>query len=263
MKLNFRDITTRATFNGVHRMPDPVLSIVNGRVPDETLVPVSRVKVGDPIMLVWNISHPSEIFGIQVVDCLAQTLDGRKMKIIENGCTTDDIIVSHVQYGERNQKAFTDAMAFKFPDAEDVWIKCSVKTCIQKREHIILESGVSEDHLCQQEPNCKNRVKRTADELSKNTIMEESENVKILHNKLQVIDVYAPEANMTSEIGYAAPLKAGPEVGNKEGKLCMLKSIYASSAAFLVTLYLTTILCGGVLVYSMKKQKRSNVNFQF
>ena len=242
-------------------MPDPVLSIVNGRVPDETLVPASRVKVGDPLMFVWNISHPSEIFGIQVVDCMAQTLDGRKMKIIENGCTTDDIIISSVQYGERNQKAFADAMAFKFPDAEDIWIKCSVKTCIQKREHIIIEHGVSEEHICQKDPNCKNRVKRSSDELAKNTIMEESDHIKILHNKLQVIDVYAPEANMTSEFGYAAPLTASPELGNQPRKLCMLKSIYSSSAAFLVTLYLTTVLCGGVFVYSMRKQKRSNVVF--
>ncbi|KAE9552817.1 hypothetical protein FO519_003974 [Halicephalobus sp. NKZ332] len=267
-KFNFiSDITTRATFNGVHRMPDPILTIVNGRVPDEKLLPASRVKVGDPIMFIWNTSPPSEVFGIQVLDCLAQTLDGRKKKIIENGCTTDDIIISSVQYGDSNQKAFSDAMAFKFPDAEDVWIKCSVRTCIQKRDHILIESGVPEDHLCQKEPQCKNRTKRSSEDISNNDVIEGSEHVHVLHNKLQVFDIYAKMgSNKTSE---ASPLKSETQnpqelqTGDSQDppRLCMLKSVYASSAAFLVTLYVTTILSGGVFVYSIKKQNHVDVRF--
>lgn len=84
------------------------------------------------------------------MDCVAETLDGRVMKIIEDGCSTDDIIVTNVQYSENNQKAFADAMAFKFPDAEDVWIKCNVQTCLQRHEHLqVLASG--ETHLCPKE----------------------------------------------------------------------------------------------------------------
>lgn len=98
-----------------------------------------------------------EIYGVRVLDCVAETMDGRKMKIIEDGCSTDDIIVTHVQYAENNQKAFADAMAFKFPDAEDVWIKCNVQTCLQRHEH--LQILATENHICPKESvriNCIN-----------------------------------------------------------------------------------------------------------
>uniref|UniRef100_A0AC34RIY6 ZP domain-containing protein n=1 Tax=Panagrolaimus sp. JU765 TaxID=591449 RepID=A0AC34RIY6_9BILA len=254
-KFNFiSDITTRATFNGLHTAPEPVLTIIDGRVPSENAASATRVKVGDPIMLLWNISHPSEVYGIQVVDCLAQTLDGRKMQIIENGCSTDDIIVSSVQYGEHNQKAFADAMAFKFPDAEDVWIKCSVKTCIQRKDHIIIASGISDEHVCRQESQCKLRKKRSWDDLPKNVVIDETgDNVHILHKKLQVIDVYADSESQTLFEPSFAALKAENE---SVSEICMLKSIYASSAAFLGTLYLTTILSSGIFIYSMKKRSQ-------
>lgn len=238
-------------------MPEPSLTIVNGRVPDEQLTPASLVKVGDALMFVWNMTHPSEIYGIQIIDCIAKTLDGRKMKIIENGCTTDDIIISSVTYGERNQKAFADAMAFKFPDVEDIWIMCSIRTCIQKREHLIIENGISEEHICKSEPQCEKRTKRDTNDLIENAKIDGTdESITILHNKLQVIDVYANQ-NSTS---FALKLKSQNDEKNdeKELKLCMLKSVYAISAAFLIMLYFSTAISGGVLIYSLRKHSKQS-----
>jgi hypothetical protein len=264
-KFNFiSDITTRATFNGISAMPEPSLTIVNGRVPDEQLTPASLVKVGDAIMFVWNMTHPSEIYGIQVEDCIAKTLDGRKMKILENGCTTDDIIISSVTYGERNQKAFADAMAFKFPDVEDIWIMCSVRTCIQKREHLLIENGISEEHLCKSEPKCdKLRKKRNTNDLIKNAKIDGTDNsITVLHNKLQVIDVYANE-NSTMALSLRSQIQNEMEEKEEtELKLCMLKSVYAMSAAFLIMLYFSTAVSGGILVYSLRRHSKqtSHIN---
>uniref|UniRef100_A0A7E4W6C2 ZP domain-containing protein n=1 Tax=Panagrellus redivivus TaxID=6233 RepID=A0A7E4W6C2_PANRE len=251
-KFNFiSDITTRATFNGVSRMPEPTLAIVNGRVPDENIAPATWVRVGDPIMFIWNTTHQSELYGIEVEDCLAKTLDGRMIKIIENGCTTDDLIISSVQYGDRNQKAFADAMAFKFPDADDIWIKCSVRTCIQRHKHLLIAEGISEDHICKSEPLCHNRRKRSAAELTASAKLDGTdENVHIIDQKMRVIDVYSPsEANLT----LPEPMELAPLRPEEESKLCMLKSIYASSAAFMITLYVSTAISGGVLIYSLKR----------
>uniref|UniRef100_A0A914YNZ7 ZP domain-containing protein n=1 Tax=Panagrolaimus superbus TaxID=310955 RepID=A0A914YNZ7_9BILA len=261
-KFNFiSDITTRATFNGVSAMPEPSLTIVNGRLPDEQLTPAKLVKVGDAIMFVWNMTHPSEIYGIQVEDCIAKTLDGRKMKILENGCTTDDIIISSVTYGERNQKAFADAMAFKFPDVEDIWIMCSVRTCIQKREHLLIETGISEEHLCKSEPKCEkqHRLKRQTHDLTAK-IDGTDESITILHNKLQVIDVYANE-NSTMALSLHSQKNDENEVQEENKlKLCMLKSVYAMSAAFLIMLYFSTAVSGGILVYSLRKHSKQTTS---
>uniref|UniRef100_A0AC34FQK2 ZP domain-containing protein n=1 Tax=Panagrolaimus sp. ES5 TaxID=591445 RepID=A0AC34FQK2_9BILA len=257
-KFNFiSDITTRATFNGVSAMPEPSLRIVNGRVPDDHLTPAKLVKVGDAIMFVWNMTHPSEIYGIQVEDCIAKTLDGRKMKIVENGCTTDEIIISSVTYGERNQKAFADAMAFKFPDVEDIWIMCSVRTCIQKREHLLIETGISEDHLCKTEPKCdKHRAKRQTTDLIENAKIDGTdETITILHNKLQVIDVYANQ-NSTMALSLYSQKNENELQKENELKLCMLKSVYAMSAAFLIMLYFSTAISGGILVYSLRRHSK-------
>ena len=238
-------------------MPEPSLTIVNGRIPGENLTPATRVKVGDAIMFVWNITKPSEIYGIEVVDCLAKTLDGRKMKIIENGCTTDDIIISSVTYGEKNQRAFADAMAFKFPDVEDIWIMCSVRTCIQKHKHLLIEAGISEEHICKSEPQCEKRSKRSPKDLVESAKIDGTDNsITVLHHKLQVIDVYANDNSSTTAINFerhSEKQKAEEEIGIK---LCMLKSVYAMSAAFLIMLYLSTALSGGVLFYSLRRHSK-------
>lgn len=212
-------------------------------------------------MFIWHISHPSEIYGIQVIDCMAQTLDGRSMKIIENGCTTDDIIISNIQYNEENQRAFADAMAFKFPDAEDIWIKCAVRTCIQHSKHILIDKNLIDNHICQNEFKCKRDKRDTSKENPDKSINIDynDDSINIIHHKLTVLDVMADmESNITIPI---ESKKSSLRSDNKpKYQLCMLKSIYASSAAFLLTLYISTLLSGGVLIYSLKRKRQDNIN---
>uniref|UniRef100_A0A9J2Q1L1 ZP domain-containing protein n=1 Tax=Ascaris lumbricoides TaxID=6252 RepID=A0A9J2Q1L1_ASCLU len=168
-KFNFiSDITTRGIIGGTAAIPTIDLTIVPGRVPDPALEPAHTVIVGEPLMYIWHLKAETEIYGLRVKDCFAEAKDGRKMKIINNGCSMDPLIVSHVQYSENSHKAspsslligalcklgaFADGMAFKFPDAEDVWVICAVTTCIRRFEHLLAND---EENLCDNQPVSSN-----------------------------------------------------------------------------------------------------------
>lgn len=72
------------------------------------------------------------MYGVRVRDCNAETMQGRRFKILENGCTSDPVTISDVTYSDDMSKAYSDAMAFKFPDAEDLWFKCTVAVCMKR-----------------------------------------------------------------------------------------------------------------------------------
>ncbi|VDM41741.1 unnamed protein product, partial [Toxocara canis] len=104
-KFNFiSDITTKGIIGATAQMPTIDLTIVPGRVPDPALEPAHTVVVGEPLMYVWHLKANTDIYGIRVKDCFAEAKDGRKMKIIDNGCSVDSLVVSHVQYSENHRK---------------------------------------------------------------------------------------------------------------------------------------------------------------
>jgi len=258
-KFNFiSDLTTRAILDGTATMIKPNLKVLNGRVPDVSLDAATRVYVGDPVIFVWTLKEKSEIYGVRVLDCVAETMDGRKMKIIEDGCSTDDIIITNVQYAENNQKAFADAMAFKFPDAEDVWIKCNIQMCLQRHEHLqILATG--ENHICPKESVCTKRRKRSVEELTQSRLELGDEDVMVVNNKLQVIDVYAPGTNQT-----ALPLIGDEPITDEIGfksAICMTQLYFSAAAAFLATIYLSTIICSCIFAYFFYKSSKPNSNW--
>lgn len=111
------------------------------------------------------------MYGIQVQDCVAETISGRKLPIILGGCTLDEVIISNIQYTPNvlqastdetfsnsvdTSKAFADAMAFKFPDSEEIWIICSIKLCLQPQLHLkTLDEKQTKETMCPTKPLVK------------------------------------------------------------------------------------------------------------
>uniref|UniRef100_A0A8R1DUS8 ZP domain-containing protein n=1 Tax=Caenorhabditis japonica TaxID=281687 RepID=A0A8R1DUS8_CAEJA len=111
------------------------------------------LKVGDPITFEWTLTKHSEIFGIELERCSAETEDGKGMKIIENGCSLDDELISDAQTVADHSKIFANSLAFKFPEEHVVWIRCAVRTCVRRSEHLEIIDG-SEGDLCESESSC-------------------------------------------------------------------------------------------------------------
>lgn len=72
------------------------------------------------------------IFGIQLERCSAETEDGKGMKIIENGCSLDDELISDATFSPDFSKIFANSLAFKFPEEHVVHIKCAVRPCVRR-----------------------------------------------------------------------------------------------------------------------------------
>ncbi|VDN55226.1 unnamed protein product [Dracunculus medinensis] len=139
--MNFSDISTKGIIGATAEMPSTQLTIVEGRIPDQTLQPAHTVMVGQQLMYIWHMPTSSEIYGFRVKECFAEAKDGRKTIIIEDSCSIDPLIVSHVKYSESLDKAFADGLAFKFPDADDLWITCMLQICLRKFEHLTIHSN--------------------------------------------------------------------------------------------------------------------------
>lgn len=89
-----------------------------------------------------------ELYGIQVKDCYAETLNNKRLKILSNGCSTERIVISDLQYMDNCQKAFSDSLGFKFAEEKDIWLFCDVKLCIQRQAHLRINSKEAERDLC-------------------------------------------------------------------------------------------------------------------
>uniref|UniRef100_A0A1I7VFC0 ZP domain-containing protein n=1 Tax=Loa loa TaxID=7209 RepID=A0A1I7VFC0_LOALO len=87
-------------------MPFVNLTVVQGHLPNPNMKSARVVSVGDPLMYIWHLNSKDGIYGIWVKECSAEAEDGRKMEIIENGCSLDSVIVSNVQYPENNLKYY-------------------------------------------------------------------------------------------------------------------------------------------------------------
>ncbi|VDK51944.1 unnamed protein product [Anisakis simplex] len=229
-------------------------TISSGRVPNPSLQPARTVAIGEQLMYVWYLKADTEIYGIRVRDCFAETKDGQKMKIINNGCTTDSLIVSNVQYSENGLKAFADATAFKFPDAEDVWLTCSVSICIRHFEHLIANS---EESLCETQPKCNEREKRSTEQEASAVSIYSIDD--LVHHKLRVTDSPSYEAfplkqqNSTSN-GYTIfkPISVvNGDSATEAVQLCLQKGAFAGVSAALLSTYFVTICLAGAMGFSL------------
>ncbi|CCD72202.2 ZP domain-containing protein [Caenorhabditis elegans] len=111
------------------------------------------LNVGDPIMFEWKLEQEHGIFGIQLERCSAESENGKGMKILENGCSLDEELISDTTYSQDFSKIYATSLAFKFPEEYEVFIRCAVRTCVKKTEHLEIINGEEED-LCSASNNC-------------------------------------------------------------------------------------------------------------
>lgn len=249
-KFNFiADISTRGIIGGTAEVPVIDLTIVRGRVPDPNLEPATVVSVGEPLMYIWYINHDTEIYGIRVKECSVETENGRKLKIIEEGCSLDPSIVSHVQYSENNLKGFADGSAFKFPDADNIWIMCAVTTCYRKSDRFITKDTNDTKHFCPKPISCSRRETRSTGKESGLTEIYSTDD--LVDHKLHVIDRPAqalPYRDNINEQPLEFPAKT----------FCVNKYLFAGTSAALLTAYLATLTVAGgfgLSVYRSQYQK--------
>ncbi|KHN76193.1 Cuticlin-1 [Toxocara canis] len=243
-KFNFiSDITTKGIIGATAQMPTIDLTIVPGRVPDPALEPAHTVVVGEPLMYVWHLKANTDIYGIRVKDCFAEAKDGRKMKIIDNGCSVDSLVVSHVQYSENHRKAFSDGMAFKFPDVEDVWLICSVTTCIRRFEHLIAND---EENLCDSQRKCSQREKRST-KITETSAVSVYSIDDLVNHKLRVIDSPAHALPFRQE-NNSRVIEDGMM---DDVKVCLEKRSFAGASAALISAYLATVCFAGGIGFSL------------
>ncbi|CAD5217773.1 unnamed protein product [Bursaphelenchus okinawaensis] len=227
-KINvFKELTPNGEANGIAQIPIPKFKVISGRVPDETLQPANVVSVGDAVILVWYLSPPSNVYGLTVNECSAETLDGRKIQILTTGCTTDEVLISDVKYSERNEKAFADGMAFKFPDSEDMWIKCKINLCLQNHEHFNV-SAEFQYNMCNPHANCQKREKRSTEKRNLST-----DGMHTVNKKIRVMDKHTKPEVQEPIIAPAFTLNS---------KWCFMKNLFSVFSVLLVILYSGTLI---------------------
>uniref|UniRef100_A0A915PGN4 ZP domain-containing protein n=1 Tax=Setaria digitata TaxID=48799 RepID=A0A915PGN4_9BILA len=236
-------MNTRGIIGATASIPVISLTIIEGRVPDPKLESAKLVSVGDPLMYIWHFNSDTSVYGIWVKECSVEAEDGRKMKIIENGCSLDSVIVSHIQYPENNLKAFADGLAFKFPDADDVWISCVVTTCLRKFDQFT--SANTTDYFCPKQPDCSKRLKRSVEKQIKSVEIYSTDN--LVHHRLHVID--QPVHTLPYQDMEEKTIRVADEI-------CIDKNFFAGTFAALTTAYLATIMLAGSFGLSIYRSQR-------
>ncbi|KAK6029353.1 zona pellucida-like domain protein [Ostertagia ostertagi] len=232
------DIVPKAVLGATSSLPKVDFTIVQGRVPSGAKV-VGQVPIGHPLMLVWALGEESKLYGLRMLDCTAETHDGRGMSIIRDGCTVDSTLISDIRYSEDHRRAFADAIAFKFPDLSDVWFRCVVRFCIRRSNHLLL-TGKSEEHLCDNTLKCSANSRR----LRRSAAAREDtadENIIIVTGRLTVDDdpvVY----NYAAQVASTEP-----------STVCLAKDTMALGSAVSVTVCVSTLLTIASLIYSKVK----------
>uniref|UniRef100_A0A0N5AGF6 ZP domain-containing protein n=1 Tax=Syphacia muris TaxID=451379 RepID=A0A0N5AGF6_9BILA len=150
------DISTKAIISGVSKPVKVVMSIQPDSAPDARIP--STVDVGEKLLYMWKVNEVSEVYGLRVQQCYAETRDGNKMIVINNGCSVDTELITHPKYSDSGLKAFANGHAFKFPDSDEIIITCVVETCIRRFEHLIVDG---DKRLCGSPPKCDERQKRS------------------------------------------------------------------------------------------------------
>ncbi|GMT21119.1 hypothetical protein PFISCL1PPCAC_12416 [Pristionchus fissidentatus] len=191
------DITPKAVLGGTASPPLLSLSI---STPDGS--PLSDVKLGNPLMLVWTMEQPTPLYGLRVLGCNAVSASGEGMRVIDNSCSiVDHQLVSHVSYSEDATRAFADLRAFKFPDSDEIIFQCAVRPCIIKFDHLQVEDTNDSEDLCTTSPDCSHlfpslsplkRSRRMTD-LSLDTLHPSAH---ILDTKITLTEEYGSRTSM-------------------------------------------------------------------
>uniref|UniRef100_A0A914Y6Y6 ZP domain-containing protein n=1 Tax=Panagrolaimus superbus TaxID=310955 RepID=A0A914Y6Y6_9BILA len=92
---------------------------------------ISKVDVGQPLRIEWNLKPESDAYGFHVRDCyVTDAVDGARHQVIdERGCSTDINILGHPHYDTYHDIARVHWHAFKVPDNTVLSIKCNIQIC--------------------------------------------------------------------------------------------------------------------------------------
>ncbi|XGW13891.1 hypothetical protein V3C99_000294, partial [Haemonchus contortus] len=230
------EIVPKAIVGVTYSQPKVNFTIVQGRVPNGAKL-ANQVSVGEPLTLVWALDDTSKLYGLRMLDCTAETHDGRGMSIIRDGCSIDTTLISDIRYSDDHRRAFADAIAFKFPDLSDVWFRCIVRFCIRRSDHLLL-TGKSEEHLCDTTSKCgadTRRFRRSAG------VSHSDESVIVVTGRLTVDGddvVYSHAAQVST---------------NETSTVCLAKNTVALGSAISATVCISTLLTIGSLIYSKVK----------
>uniref|UniRef100_A0A7I4YFM6 ZP domain-containing protein n=1 Tax=Haemonchus contortus TaxID=6289 RepID=A0A7I4YFM6_HAECO len=230
------EIVPKAIVGVTYSQPKVNFTIVQGRVPNGAKL-ANQVSVGEPLMLVWALDDTSKLYGLRMLDCTAETHDGRGMSIIRDGCSIDTTLISDIRYSDDHRRAFADAIAFKFPDLSDVWFRCIVRFCIRRSDHLLL-TGKSEEHLCDTTSKCSANTRRFRRSAG---VSHSDESVIVVTGRLTVDGddvVYSHAAQVST---------------NETSTVCLAKNTVALGSAISATVCISTLLTIGSLIYSKVK----------
>ncbi|KRX98967.1 Cuticlin-1, partial [Trichinella pseudospiralis] len=251
--LDMNDLVTLAIIPRTVPVPSVMMKIVSGSVPDTTLPPVTKSKVGNKITFIWYITDPSDIFGLRVRECTAENKRGLSVKIVENGCSTESVAIREISYEPDNTKAYATSQTFKFADQEDIWFQCRVLVCTKLGKigtHYNSES-------CEEIKTCghSSRSKRNAD-VSNEDLIDEDET--ILEQHMQVLELYNQNLKNNNDLLQHIPTDRVIPYGSgtsfmkksKSWRICMKKWVFSLTSTVTITAYIFAFIITAFLVHS-------------
>ncbi|UMM21559.1 hypothetical protein L5515_003184 [Caenorhabditis briggsae] len=197
---------------------------------NETNQEMRVLKVGDPIIFEWKLEEEHGIFGIQIERCSAETEEvGKGMKILENGCSLDEELISDTTSSSDFSKIYANSLAFKFPEEHVVYVRCAVRTCVKRSEHLEIINGNEED-LCSSENQCG--------------IFEasgKSRNRRQLGNNTRTDIIYVNGRFRIKKHGGFENLRKSEKSTSSESRICMPDVVYYACFGTVLLGYLVTI----------------------
>ena len=88
------------------------------------------------------------MYGIRILDCIASDANGDGQPVLDDGCATDDHLLSNVRYSAADDRAFSEVIAFKMPDEEQLFFRCRIGFCIRKTARILAANTIAESAFC-------------------------------------------------------------------------------------------------------------------
>ncbi|CAI5446396.1 unnamed protein product [Caenorhabditis angaria] len=170
-------------------------------------------EIGEPLIFKWEFVEKKQgILGLSLERCSAETSDGRGMRILENGCSLDEELISDSMVSPDYTRILANSEAFKFPDETQVFIRCYVKICVKRFNH--LSNSISSD-LCPVERSCSEKL-RNRRELRNSTLIPITANYRIRRSQALKSD------------------------GNQQFQICMHENVYFLGISSIFIMYLLT-----------------------
>ncbi|CAI4229657.1 unnamed protein product [Auanema sp. JU1783] len=224
--LNMAEKFNAIALEGSGEVPSVHLTIVPGKVPlNSTGEPVTtEVTIGQSIMLVWHLNNHSTVYGLRVLDCAAQSKNGRGMQILEDACSSDQNLISHVRYSDENNRAFADVTAFKFPDESELYFRCHIRLCIRKFEHLVI-NGADESDLCPSNNMCEGASMK-----SKRNVNLNKDSMIVVSGRMNVLEKLEKSNEPLSPIA----MRQSSDPAVLDDKTCLNKTVMITSSVISV-----------------------------